>query len=359
MKNFNCKNCGAVLYWNPSSNSLECEYCGEKFSPSDFENEEEIQQSHTDTKEPETADENVEATDASDSQDLVVYKCNNCGAEIVTARSTISTTCAYCGEALSITNKLVDKFKPDLVIPFRVTKEEAMELYKKYTKKGILTPKNFYSSNVIEKTKGVYIPFWLHSFTNDAQTVVATQKISSSRRGYDKIDKIDIYEIDINSSGDFKYIPTDALKNVDNTLMDTVEPFDYSAITDFSPAYMTGFYAEEYNEDENTTFPRAKTKADEAMQNKILSSVMGYSSKSIKTHNSTCENTEHKYTMLPVWLFSVKYQGQNYLYAVNGQTGKVAGKLPKSMKKLFLFSGIGFAGVQLVSLLIRLLAALF
>ena len=114
MQKYNCKNCGGELYWDSSANCLKCEYCDARYQPAEFE-----QPVPNDVNpEPESADDYAKATDDSDSLELVVYKCSHCGAEIVTAKSTIATTCAYCGRAISITDKLADHFKPDAVIPF-------------------------------------------------------------------------------------------------------------------------------------------------------------------------------------------------------------------------------------------------
>jgi DNA-directed RNA polymerase subunit RPC12/RpoP len=357
LKEYNCKNCGAILYWNPTSSCLECEYCGQKFLPSDFAEEENQAEKEAEQNKdftPEEADENMTATDESDSGDLVVYRCSHCNAEVVTSRSTIATVCAFCGEALSITNKMVDNFRPDCVIPFKITKEEAVKLFEEYAKKGVLTPKDFSKIKEVEKVKGMYAPFWLHSFKNDSTAIVTAIKRDSTRRGYDKIEKQHIYEIDIDSTANFENVPADALRNISDELMSSVEPFDYSTLDKFSPAYMTGFYAEEYNEDGETTFTKAKERADKAMQEKIISCVKGYSSTSVKTYNSNISNRSKKYTMLPVWLFNVKYNGQNFSFAINGQTGKVAGKLPKCKKLMIKYGVITFLVTQILAFLVRL-----
>lgn len=362
MKQYCCKNCGAVLYWNPQSSCLECEYCLKKFNISDFDNEPDMEnepQKNETKYEPEKVeDENIKATDESESADLVIYKCTKCNAEVVTARSTIATTCAFCGEAISITNKIVDNFRPDCVVPFKITKEKAMEAYKEYAKKGVLTPKDFNKKNAIEKMKGIYAPFWLHSFTNDVNAVVYGEHVTSSRRGYDKVNTHKMYNIDVDAFGKFDNIPTDALKNIDNKLMDAVEPFDYKDLEDFSPAYMAGYYAEEYGEDASQTFSRAEKRANEAMAQKVLESVHGYTSERMQSFSNNTNRVTSKYTMLPVWLFHTKYDGKDYIYAVNGQTGKVSGDLPLSKKILFKYSATTFIITQLVMLLMRIFAIL-
>ena len=362
MKQYSCKNCGAVLYWNPTTSSLECEYCLMKFKVSDFDNEPDIE-NETPQKEREyepeaVTDENIKASDESESADLVMYKCSKCNAEVVTARSTIATTCAFCGEAISITNKIVDNFKPDCVVPFKITKEKAMEAYKEYAKKGVLTPKDFNQKNAIEKMKGMYAPFWLHSFTDNVDATVYGEHVSSSRRGYDKVNTHKMYEIDIDATGRFDNIPADALKSIDNKLMDSVEPYDYSNLEKFSPAYMAGYYAEEYGEDAEETFKRAEKRANDAMAQKVLDHVTGYTSERMQSFRGDIDNADAKYTMLPVWLFHTKYDGKDYLYAVNGQTGKVAGDLPICNKILFKYAGIAFFGSQILMLLYRLFMAL-
>lgn len=358
MKQYSCKNCGAVLYWNPTTSSLECEYCLMKFKVSDFDNEPETENKHQEKEreyEPEAVtDENVKATDESESADLVVYKCSKCNAEVVTSRTTIATTCAFCGEAVSITNKIVDNFRPDCVIPFKITKEEAMEEYKKYSQKGVLTPKDFNKKNAIEKMKGMYAPFWLHSFTNRVGAIVSGEHVTSSRRGYDKVNTHKMYEVDVEAEGRFENIPADALKNIDDKLMSSVEPYDYSNLEKFSPAYMAGYYAEEYSEDAEQTFARTEKRANDVMAQKVLDHVTGYTSERMKSFGNNIDDATAKYTMIPVWLFHTKYEGKDYVYAINGQTGKVAGDLPICKKILFKYGAIAFVATQVIALAFRL-----
>ena len=58
------------------------------------------------------------------------------------------------------------------------------------------------------------------------------------------------------------------------------------------------------------------------------------------------------YALLPVWLLATRWNGQNYLFAMNGQTGKLIGDLPVSMGRYWAW----FAGISLP--LMALLAGL-
>lgn len=360
MKKYNCKHCGAELYWDVDAGTLKCEYCEHEFMPEDFDLETEvdveIEPAEREEKYEREADEFDKATDESESADLVVYECGHCGAEVITARSTVATTCAFCGRAISLSDKLVGNFKPESVIPFSVDEKQAIEIYKKYCNKALLSPKAFKRENEIKKLKGLYVPFWLHNFTVNADAAVDAENVSSHRRGDDKIVEHHMYRIAMDVKGDFKSIPTDGLKNLDDKLMSSIEPFDYSKITEFNPAYMAGFYAEEYDINGEDTIAQAKERADDAMRSECLSNAGFYEAKVIESYHPSYSNEESKYAMLPVWLFNVTYKDKDYQFAVNGETGKIAGKLPISIPKLL--GAVLGSGVltQAIALAVRFMA---
>lgn len=370
MQKFNCKTCGAELYWDSEANCLKCEYCDSEYQVSDFDLsgtkedqhlDEEIQtqfDTQSEVEEPQKADQYAKATDDSELEDLVVYQCSHCKAEIITARSTVATTCAFCGRAISITNKLVNDFKPDAIIPFEINEKEAKAIYKKYIKSTFLTPKEFSTEAVLKKMKGIYVPFWLHSFENDTKATIYCENITSHRSGDDKVIDHHMYHVTVEAKGSFKDIPTDGLKHLDDTLMDAIEPFDYSKLTRFNPAYMAGYYAEEYNENDKVTRERATDRASQTMRSQMEQEAGAFAVKKIQSYDEDLSNLNAKYAMLPVWLLNVTYKGKEYLYAINGETGKIVGKLPISVQKLLFAIGTSFFGGYIVATIIRFLTLL-
>ena len=348
MEKYNCPTCGAELFWNSKKKALECKHCEAIYSPDDFY----VNQSEFDSNlyvSTETATKNDVATDDSEENSkLIIYKCPECNAEIITNKDTVATTCAYCGRALSITEKMQGKFNPDEIIPFMIDKEKAKKIFKKYSHSTFLTPKKFYKENELKKIKGVYVPFWLHSFTDDAKITVYGEKTENTRQGDDKVIVHHKYNTFIQLEGDFDKVPTDGLKKLDNDLMGAIEPFDYSELTDFDPVYMAGFYAQRYNESSKKTFPEA------VIKDKALNEVGFYESKRISSFSNNVDEIEHSYSMLPVWLLTVEYKKKRYLYAINGQTGKIAGKLPVSVPKIFLTFLFSFIIFQIVAMIIRI-----
>lgn len=349
MQKYNCKTCGAELFWDAQEGALKCEYCGSKFSIEDFEDE-----TLTVSEEVDTAKEK-EYTNIETDEDNVVYECSNCGAEVITTKTTIATTCAFCGRALSISNKAAGVFRPDKIVPFQIPKEKATETYKKYIRSSILIPNCFKTEMTIKKMQGLYVPFHTHSATADSHVSISAERTSSRRSGDDKIVTHKIYNINMDVSAEFKNVPADASKKMDNDLMDSIEPYDYKNFSDFNPAYMAGYFAEQSDETFDSTRMRTNEKINDSLKAKALAEIVGYTSKSITSYDPNIVNTKEEYTMLPIWLLNVEYEGKMYTFAINGQTGKAVGKLPISKLKLLGCGAISMFVCQLIMIIINLL----
>ena len=352
MQKYSCKNCDAELYWNSQKQALTCDYCGKSYFPYEFETQTNNVQAE------EVKNELFEkTTDDSEGLEYLKYQCSNCGAEVITVKGTVATTCAYCGRALSMTDKLVNNFKPHAVIPFVVSRVQAFDIYKQYCK-GFLVPKEFKNPENIKKTKGIYAPFWLHSFQEDANTELLCTRSHSHRRGNDKVVTTQEYKVNMDVTAKFEKIPADALKNLDNSLMSAIEPFDYSKLEDFNAAYMAGYYAEEYNEDALTTFDYAYKRAVEAVQEGCRAHVKGYDTSKVVSYDGKYSNRKASYVMLPVWLINTEYKNKSYTFAINGSTGKITGRLPMSKIKLAITLASTLFGSYLIQILLKMFASL-
>ena len=127
---------------------------------------------------------------------------------------------------------------------------------------------------------------------------------------------------------DFIRIPVDGSKKMPDAHMDAIEPFDYSELKPFSAAYLPGFLADKYDMDAEECERRADFRAGNTAEDIIRSTVTGYSTcttvgKDIRVHRGNV-----KYAMLPVWMLATRWNGKSFLFAMNGQTGKLIGDLP-------------------------------
>ena len=119
--------------------------------------------------------------------------------------------------------------------------------------------------------------------------------------------------------------------------MEAIEPFDYKDLTRFSTAYLPGFLADKYDVTIADSNKRADTRFAGTLEAEMDQTVTGYSSRTTVTKNIRLKRGMVHYAMLPVWLLNVKWNNQDFLFAINGQTGKTAGNLPICKKKMFGF----------------------
>ncbi len=100
------------------------------------------------------------------------YVCNNCGAAVITDADTSATNCSFCGAGVVLADRVSGNLAPDMVIPFQISKEEAMQAFKKWCKNGRLTPKGFMTADRIKGITGIYVPFWFYDLHSDADVKV-------------------------------------------------------------------------------------------------------------------------------------------------------------------------------------------
>lgn len=347
MQNYSCPTCGAQLYWDATKQSLYCKYCSSSFSPDDFADA--TIETEGEQKQTATQDKRSDNVVVSENEEVVVYECGTCGGEVIAQKTTMATVCPYCGEAVSITNKSVGEFRPELLIPFCHEKKEAIELFKQYVNKSFLTPAPFKQDNIIEKIQGLFVPFYLHTVVDTADNTLKGEKVSHHRRGDDRVATHKVYNLSVRATGKFDKLPTDAAKGIENELMDALEPFTYNELTDYHPAYMAGFLAEQKDEELEALKERAKSRCREGMDENARKQFSGYTSVTHinKDHNFSLH--EAQYVMLPVWILNVAHQGKKYRFAINGQTGKIVGKLPINWGKFAAICAGVFVAAEVLS----------
>lgn len=335
---YKCPNCGAYLQFRPDTQDFGCEYCMSAFS------EAEIKQICAE-QENSIPDENEQQEAQKFEEHTNVYQCSSCGAQIIADDEQTATFCYYCHNPVILSGKLTGEYKPSKLIGFTLTREKALEIFKKWCGKRWFLPKDFTSQSQLEKMTGLYVPFWVADCDIHADYNAIGKRVRSWSSGNYRYTETKEYAITRNAEIFTDGIPADGESKIDDLLMESIEPFNYSELKPFSMSYFSGFYADKYDVDKQMVFPRIQNRAIEAARNIVRNSVTGYNSVRVTTENYNIRKTKWEYIMLPVWFMTYKYNGEIYSFAINGQTGKLAGTPPLDKKKLKLFSaGIGLIG---------------
>ena len=358
--NYQCPACTGPLHFEASSGKLECEFCGSVYEVAQIEamyaeKEEKAAQAHAEAEEKREAggDEwdlsGLSDDWGADADSMRVYNCPSCCAELICEETTAATSCPYCGNPTVVPGKFSGMLKPDYVIPFKLKKEDAIAALKKHYEGRPFLPAVFKKENHLEEIKGVYVPFWLFDGEADCTAVYDCGRTHTYRAGSYDVIHTDHYEVLREGKISFQRIPVDASTKMPDDYMDSIEPFDYGELKPFSTAYLPGYLADKYDVAAEECSKRADRRAENTAEECLRGSVSLYSSVMERSKNIHLNRGEVKYALLPVWLLSTRWNGQNWLFAMNGQTGKFVGKLPVDQKKKWSIFAAVYAAAAVVT----------
>ena len=339
---YKCPSCGADLKFIPSTQKLSCEYCGSSFTV------EEIKKIYA---KEEKEDSNPDKTEESFEEETKLYHCSSCGAEIMADSNQTALFCYYCHNPVILSGKLSGKYKPEQVIAFKIGREEALKKFKDWCFKTFV-PKDFKSNQQLEKITGLYVPFWLADCKVDATLNGIGKQIRNYTSGNYQCTETKEYKVVRKAEFFANGIPADGSEKIDDDLMEAIEPFDYSELTNFSMTYLSGFFAEKYDVEKESVFPRIKKRLTGVCSSYMNSSVTNYSTISQKSEEYNFTETKWHYILLPVWFMSYKYKEKVYEFVLNGQSGKIAGALPIRKSLVRVFATVIFAAVASLTYII-------
>lgn len=342
---FKCPCCGGTLQFDSKSQNIVCPYCDSQFAASDLK--EYTDDLASDKVEDTSWDESrVEAYTNEEMKGMKIYSCDSCGGEIIVEETTSSTSCPYCGNNLLVTKELSGDLKPNRVIPFKKDKDAVMESMKKFLKKKVLLPSSFSKDNVIEEIKPLYVPFWLFDADVDGKVRFKGEVVRSYSDSNYNYKETKYYSIIREGHIAFDHVPVDGSKKMEDKLMESIEPFDFGESTEFNVAYLAGYAADRYDVSKDETFNRATQRCREGTIQAFRNDISGYSNVTVSDSNIQLFDTKAQYALYPVWIMNTKWKDKNYRFAVNGQSGKMAGNLPISPLKFTLFWLLFFALVM-------------
>ncbi|MCI8416007.1 MAG: hypothetical protein HFI33_00675 [Lachnospiraceae bacterium] len=320
---YECPNCGGNLKFDIAQQLLSCEYCGTQADPYSFYKQKDAE---------EASEEGYEVT---------VFTCPQCGGEIISEDITAATFCSFCGASTILDSRISRERRPKYIIPFIKTKEDCRAAYGKMLQRAIFAPKELKDQALIEKFRGIYMPYWVYSFEKKEKIFFPGRK--THRRGDYLI--TDHYQLDCEVEEDYQGLAYDASSTFSDSLSNAIAPFDLRQRKMFVPAFLSGFYADTSDVEKDVylseaeelvfqdasrclrkdpvcrTYGAGRGGSEDAMEN------------ALRPSSGTCE-----LAMLPVWFLSYR-NGDRVSYAVvNGQNGKAAADLPVDRKRYVLGS---------------------
>lgn len=315
-----CPNCGGNMAFDPKKQALVCPFCETSI---DFKSDLEVEE-----KDIETAFALAEKW-----EDTCVVTCDNCGAKFVMSNEDVAVKCPYCDTSHVRKSAELSGVKPNAIYPFLYTAKEAEINSKKWAKRRIFAPRKFKKNIEADNIHGVYQPF----FTFDSDTYSIYQgrlgetktKTVRTKDGTTTKTYIEWRYVRGTYSHFFNDITISAGQDVSQKVYNKISPFDINTIKVYQKEYLAGFTAKHYEKDLKTCWEESKQVMDNQIRQLILSyegcDVVDYLNVSTTHHSPT-----FKYVLMPVYLLNYRYNKKDYRVAINGNTGKVAGKTPIS-----------------------------
>ena len=361
---YKCPCCGGAIAFDSASQKMKCPYCDTEF---DVETliayDAELKKDEEKTDSPSNLgsyDENSGSGDWQEGEcdNMVSYVCDSCGGEIVGDENLAASSCPYCGNPVIIKHNFSGMLRPDFVIPFKLDRVQAKKAMAEHLRGKKLLPGAFKDEAHIDEIVGCYVPFWLYDAKANASMryrATRTSTWSDSRYIYTRTDH---FLLTREGSVSFQRVPEDGSSKMNDDYMESVEPYDYSALTDFQTAYLAGYFADRYDLDAQANAPRAEARMKASTEKAFSATVGGYVGVTPESSNINYSDENTSYAMLPVWVLNTKYKGKVYRFAMNGQTGKFIGELPCDRGKYWMWVAIVFGISAAVCALILALLGL-
>lgn len=350
---YKCPCCNAGLSFHDDTQQLKCDYCDNSF---DIETVRAYNAIEEDASTEAFTWDNTAAGNWDDTEEAMLrsFQCPSCGGTILTDETTAATFCPYCDNPAIMPARLSGTYKPDAVIPFRTSKEDAKAAFLQLCKGKPLLPKSFTAEHRLEKITGMYVPFWLYDCQSDysgSYKATRTHHWSDSRYYYTKTDHFLLRRA---TTADFAGIPMDASSKMDDSFMESIEPYDYTFLEPFDMAYLSGYFADKFDVPAENGKTRIQERVDQTIRDKLQNTLLGYATVVPTSWHLNVSHSSARYVLLPVWILNTNFRGKRYTFAMNGQTGKMTGTLPSCPKRTAAWFAAVFAAVSTLATLLQM-----
>ena len=313
---YSCPGCGSQLLFDIAGQQLKCGRCDRTVSIAE-------------------ADEK-EARQAGSSFAADVLTCPTCGAEIRAVNTAAASFCSYCGSSVMLEKQEgVDFTPPETVIPFQITREECFEKFRGMLKSSFCADHRLKKDISADSFRGIYLPYHTYSGRVEGTAYVDGTQTKGDTTYY--------YRTQVQLNHRYTGILHDASREMPDNISEAISVSRdvRNLVRPFSPAYLSGFYADTSDTDPDYYLPYARS---EAIRKGLEDTLPELKSDSCSYSTSAAEKAlmpkaEAEYTgdtMIPVWFMALR-SGKRVLYAVqNAVTGEMWADIPMDISRFAL-----------------------
>ena len=316
-----CLSCGAPAQYEIKKGCYLCQYCGGKVSVKEaMEQKKGFRQLHQ-----------KKMMDTVRRFPLFKASCKSCGAEVVFNENDALAKCAFCGKSLVRKNYMQTNNMPELIIPFKITREEAKERLLDWCNKNRLKAEARRIKETLvflpERTK---LQKEIESNTDLSENVPSEESKASEQSVFNgfylpyELVKGPVYcSVTRLAEGNEYYcdgyideVFVNRSSQMNNLLLDGMEPYKLSELTEFDFAYVAGHQVKigDINDRE----------LDQRIGDEVAKDYAPAVRKVLESKAVSVDVATKSLMRLPVLLPAYYFFDGDIVAAVNGQTGKVS-----------------------------------
>jgi len=342
-KKFSCPSCGGEAQWNPAKKALVCPFCGTTLPVQTqiASNGEQVIVEHDLVE----ALRGIPDTQRGWQTKKTSVKCQSCQAISVFDPERVGQRCDFCGStALVPYEELKESFRPESLLPIKLSENQVRDAIRRWYGSRWFAPNKLKRAALTDTVKGLYIPYW----TFDAQVhagwsaesgyyyyVTETYQDAQGETKTRQVQKIRWEP----SSGELDHFFDDELvpasRGVQPEMLRRIEPFPTKELVPYKPEFLSGWVVERYQIDLIAAAKQAREEMDAETEHLCASSVPGDTHRNLQVDTDYSGQT-FKHILVPLWLLTYNYGRRNFQVVINGYTGAIAGKYPKSWVKMTL-----------------------
>ena len=337
---FSCPACGAEATWNPAKQALVCSFCGTT-SPAKLDADTGRVVEHdlvaalrgiTDDKRGWQAEKRY-------------VKCQSCRAISVLDPQRQAQRCEFCGSAQLVPyEQTKDAFRPESLLPFKVSEDRARDAIRAWYGKLWLAPNALKRRALTDTVKGIYLPYWTFdahvdaTWTAEAGHYYYTTETYTDGGGRAQTRQVQHVRWEP-AAGRLQHFFDDDLVcasvGVHEALLRGIEPFPTKELMPYDPGYVAGWVVERYQIDLVSAAKASREAMDAQLRQMCASQIPGDTYRNLDVRANYWGQT-FKHILAPVWLLSYNFSARAFQAAMNGVTGAIQGEYPKSWIKVTL-----------------------
>lgn len=320
-KTYKCKDCGGHLYFNPETSDLVCEYCENHFNISNKPND--IRPIKVDYSPDFKYEENKD--------EVKIYECKTCSSKIINYNKEL-TRCPSCGN-LDFAEIQKSGIHPMEILPFKISNDKACEIFQKWIKSRKFAPNNLKKYAKLKKISGFYSPIFI--FDLNATTKYSAMCSNHRKDKNGKTISTSTYRISDTENSTYQNYICSANKNFNSSMFENINDYQFDQTMPYSTDYLLGFSGIESDLNIQDAFNETTNEIESKEHSKIKTSLnFRYDDVDFFKATTTFNNVKNGYIYAPLWANHYNYKNKDYHCYINGQTGKVTGKSPKSFWKI-------------------------